>query len=171
MAFDADEISSGGPKLPKPDFATIGQGIQIELTQVSDEVTGTSLNDKDVTEVNLVISGVVTAAWGGIAKKFDDELTPIAKGDEVVIWCKYAEIEGGERRRRNKPITTAIAAALKAANVKTATVGGVLTIEHDQLGDKPKVAGHQRAKLYTATYTPPAPVAVGAAAGDRKSVV
>lgn len=164
MAFDADEIS-GGPKLPKPDFATIGQGIQIELTQVSDEVTGTSLNDKDVTEVNLVISGVVTAAKGGIAKKFDDELTPIAKGDEVVIWCKYAEIEGGERRRRNKPITTAIAAALKAANVKTAMVGGVLTIEHDQLGDKPKVAGHQRAKLYTATYTPPAPVAVGAAAG------
>lgn len=161
MAFDADEIS-GGPKLPKPDFATIGQGLQMEITQVSDEVTGTSLNDKDVTEVNLVISGVVTATKGGIAKKFDDTLTPVEKGDEIVLWCKYAEVEGGNRQRRNKPITTAIAAALKAAGVKQAAVGGILTIEHDQLGDKPKVAGHQRAKLYAATYTPPAPVAAAA---------
>lgn len=166
MAFDADEMGSGVSNPTLKITENIGDGVVLDITSVDHEVKGTTDPKTGEADVNMVITGTVTATKGQPLKTVDGAKVAVAKGDVVALWCAYAIDTRDGRQRKLKPVTRAITDACRAAKVKAPEAGGQLTIEHHALGDPPKNPMFSRAKLCQATYKPPAPVAAAAGGFD-----
>ncbi|MGH3965744.1 MAG: hypothetical protein ACRDRY_21245 [Pseudonocardiaceae bacterium] len=75
--------------------------------------------------------------------------------------------DDGNRRLYIKGyMQNAVSAALKAVGAKVPEAGGVLTVTYSQDGQKQ--GRRQPPKLYTATYTPPSPVAEALSGGSTQ---
>lgn len=164
MAFDADEM--GGTSHPTLKITdNLGDGVVLDITNVDQEVKGKPDTRTGDIEVNMVITGVIVSTKGAPTKSVNGEKVPVAKGDTVSLWCQYAVETKDGRVRRTKQITKGVGNACKAVGKKAPEAGGQLTLVHNELGEIPDDPKLSRAKKVAGTYTPPAPVTVGAAAG------
>jgi hypothetical protein len=166
MPFDPDQATR--PKVPSFKFGKIGDGFKLTITDVSDDVeTINSENGVTIKDTNLVLVGTIQMAQGGDRDDKDSPTTDTPIGEERSIWLRYRR----DSKPSAAPITTACALALKMSGADTFQPGGVLSVRHTEVGNKPTNPAHSRAKLFKATYEPPTRATADALLGGSVTAV
>jgi len=156
MPFDIEAATR--PKTASFKFTKLGDKVKYRITDVQDEVILD--NDRGGKDHSIVLTIEVLAAKGGDSHKDDETdeviVTDTPAGEIRSLWLRYKQSDANTPLRDSyAPITRALAAAVKEAGGKAIEVGAEGVLTFSELGKKPDNPLHSRAKLFTATYTPP----------------